>query len=84
MKIYTNDVKYNGRNNRFIFKLVIFYGIYSRADVLLEAKIKAVPTILKGLTLDYYYSNINTSAITMNFDQVCNSIKNYFKGIKYK
>ena len=39
--------------------------------------------MLKGLVLDYYYSNINTSG-NMNFDQLCNSIKNYFEGVVYK
>ena len=78
-KIYTNDAKYCDRNDKFIFKLAIFYDICLRADVLPEAKIKAFPTMLKGLTLDYYYSNISISAVAMNFYQVCNSIKNYFK-----
>ncbi len=40
--------------------------------------------MLKGLALDYYYSNISTSAVAMNFDQVCNSIRNYFEGAEYK
>lgn len=83
-KIYIDDVKYSGRNNSFTFKLPIFYNICSRADVPSKAKIKAFPTMLKSLALDYYYSNISTNAITINFDQVCNSIKNYFKGVEYK
>ncbi len=83
-KIYTNNAKYSGRNNSFTFKLAIFHDIYSRADVLPEAKMKAFPTMLKGLALNYYYSNISTSAIAMNFDRVCNSIRNYFEGAKYK
>ena len=83
-KIYTDDAKYNGRNDSFIFKLAIFHDICSRADVPSEAKMKAFPTMLKGLALDYYYSNISTSTVAMNFDQVCNSIKNYFEGAEYK
>lgn len=83
-KIYTNNAKYSGYNDRFTFKLAIFYYIYSKVDVLLKAKIKAFFIMFKSLALDYYYSNISTSIIAMNFDQVCNSISNYFKRVKYK
>lgn len=83
-KIYTNDAKYSGCNDSFIFKLEIFHDICARADVPPEAKMKTFPTMLKSLALNYYYSNISTSAVTLNFDPVCNSIKNYFKRAKYK
>ena len=83
-KIYINDAKYSGCNDSFIFKMAIFHHIYLRADVLPEAKMKAFPTILKGLALDYYYSIISISAVAMNFNQICNSIRNYFEGAEYK
>ena len=83
-KMYTEEAKYSGRNDSFTFKLAIFHDICSRADVPREAKMKAFPTMLKGLALDYYYSNISTSTVAMNFDQVCNSIWNYFEGAEYK
>ena len=81
--MYTEEAKYSGRNDSFTFKLAIFHDICSRADVPPEAKMKAFPTMLKGLALDYYYSNISTSG-AMNFDQVCNSIRNYFEEAEYK
>lgn len=40
--------------------------------------------MLKGLALDYYYSNISTISIIINFNEVCNSIRNYFEGAEYK
>lgn len=41
--------------------------------------------MLKDLALDYYYySNISTNTVIMNFDQVYKSIKNYFEGAVYK
>lgn len=83
-KIYINNTKYSGWNNSFTFKLAIFYNIYSRADVLSKAKVKTFSIIFKDLALDYYYSNINTSTIAINFDKVYNSIKNYFEGVEYK
>lgn len=33
-KIYINKVKYNGKNNNFIFKLKIFYDIYTKVNIL--------------------------------------------------
>lgn len=83
-KIYTDDAKYSSRNNSFTFKLASFYDIYSRADVLPKAKMKAFPIMFKGLALDYYYLNISTSIIIINFDQVFNSIRNYFERAEYK
>lgn len=37
-KIYTDNVKYSGRNNNFILNLVTFHDIRSRADVLFKQK----------------------------------------------
>ena len=74
-KIYTNDAKYSGRNGSFTFRLAIFHDICSRADVPPEAKIKAFPTMLKGLALDYYSSNISISGTAMNSNQVRYSIR---------
>lgn len=82
--IYIDDTQYNGCNNSFTFKLAIFYNICLRTKILTEAKIKAFPILLKDLVLDYYYSNISISVITINFNQVYNSIRNYFEGAKYK
>ena len=33
MKIYTEDNKYNGEDDNFDFKLIIFHDLYNRADV---------------------------------------------------
>lgn len=68
VKIYIDNIRYNGCNDSFTFKLAIFYNICSRADISSEVKIKAFPIMLKGLALDYYYSNINTNFVIMNFD----------------
>lgn len=83
-KIYINYTKYSGHINKFILKLAIFHNICLRVDILLKAKIKTFPNMFKSLALDYYYLNINISAVNINFDQVYNSIKNYFKKAEYK
>lgn len=33
VKIYIDEAKYSGENNRFAFKLTILHDIYARADV---------------------------------------------------
>jgi hypothetical protein len=57
-----------------------------RADVPQSAKLKAFPTMLKDLALDYYYSNMSTitTTATITFDEVCFSMKNYFEGAEYR
>ena len=67
-KVYIDNKKYSGCNNSFIFKLTIFHNICLKANILFKVKMKTFSTMFKGLTLDYYYSNISISAVTMNFD----------------
>jgi hypothetical protein len=54
-----------------------------RADVLQSAKLKAFSTMLKDLTLDYYYSNMSSDTLII-FDEVCFSMRNYFEDVEYK
>ena len=64
IKIYTEESKYRGNKESFDFKLAIFYNIYRCANILYKAKAKAFFIILKGLALNFYYSNntINKSS----------------------
>ena len=43
------DIKYDGINGTFDYKLQIFYSIYERADVPPEAYGRAFPNMLTGL-----------------------------------
>lgn len=83
-KIYIDDIKYCGCNDIFRLKLVNFHNICLKADILLKAKIKSFFTILEDLAFNHYYSNIYINTVAMNFNQIYNSIKNYFKKAKYK
>ena len=60
-KIYLVYNKYSRENNNFDFKLVIFYNLCTRASILEAAKVRAYSTMLRGLALDYYYTNLKTS-----------------------
>jgi hypothetical protein len=82
-KLYTDEAKYSGENDSFSYKLTIFHDMCDRADVLQSAKLKAFSTMLKGLALDYYYSNMSTG-ILITFDEVCFSMRNYFEGAEYR
>jgi hypothetical protein len=84
-KLYTNEAKYSDENDSFSFKLTIFHDMCDRADVSQSAKLKAFSTMLKDLILDYYYSNMFTSIITViTFDEVCFSMRNYFENAEYR
>ncbi len=82
-KLYTNEAKYSDENDSFSFKLTIFHDMCDRADVSQSAKLKAFSTMLKDLTLDYYYSNMSTD-IFIIFDEVCFSMRNYFEDVEYR
>lgn len=75
VKIYINNAKYINSNNSFTLKLIIFHYIYSRADILSEAKIKTFLIMLKSPALDNCFSNIGFSGAVMNSNQVHYSIK---------
>ncbi len=81
--MYTDEAKYNGENDSFSFKLTIFHDIYARVDAPQDILLKAFPTMLTNLVLDYYYLNTSIS-IAATFEEVCYSIRTYFKGVEYK
>jgi hypothetical protein len=83
-KLYSEKTKYNEENDNFSFKLTMFNDMCDRTDVSSETKLKAFPTMLKGLALDYYYANVTSSKNAFTFDDVCTSIMSYFEDAEYK
>ena len=81
VKLYTDDQKYNGISGNFNFKLIIFYNIYNRVDILLNAYLKALPFILIGLALNHYY---NSRLAILIFDKAYRQFYGFFKGLKLK
>jgi hypothetical protein len=77
MKVYPDDAKYTGENDNFQFKLTMFTNICQQADIPHEVALKAFPIMLKGLALDYYYSNFR-SWWNATFEQVCSLMEIYF------
>ena len=80
-KMYTEESKYSGEDNNFDRKLTIFNNLYNRVGIPQEAKIKGFPTILRGITLNFYYKN---KATYTTFNSIYNTIRNHFKGLEYK
>ena len=72
IKMYTEESKYRNNKNSFNFKLAIFHNIYKRANILYKVKVKAFPTMLKGLALDFFY--LNNTINKSSFQDICSTI----------
>ena len=82
IKMYIKESKYGGNRDYFNFKFTIFHNIYRCADILYKAKVKVFLTMLKGLVLDFFY--LNNTINKSSFQDICSTVQNYFKGLKYK
>ena len=40
--------------------------------------------MLRGLALNYYYTNLKSNPLGVFFNKLCKAIHNYFKGPEYK
>ena len=83
-KLYTNKAKYNSENDNFDFKLTIFINLCQKANILKQEFSQAYSTILCGLALDHYYTNLKSNPFGVPFDKLYEAIRNYFKGPEYK
>ncbi|KAI9034737.1 GAG-pre-integrase domain-containing protein, partial [Aspergillus affinis] len=80
-KIYTEDQKYSGTDNSSLdFKLNIFYDICSRAGLPLHGYKAALPTMLKGVAEDHYYSSGLSSK---TFQEACHHLRQFFEGPEF-
>src|SRR6266702_8013644 len=76
-KMYTKELKYNGINGSFDYKLTIFYNIYNQFNVLQEAYSKALLIMLTGLALNQYF---NSGLGNLLFKDACKYLCGFFKG----
>ena len=79
-KLYTDEVKYSGEQDNFDFKFEIFQNYCLRAGVPKQAYIIAIPSMLRGLALKYYFTHLKD----LNLENVCIGLKSYFEGDEYK
>ena len=40
--------------------------------------------MLRGLALNYYYTNLKSNTLSIPFNKLYKAIYNYFKGLEYK
>jgi len=80
-KFYTDEVKYSGEQDNFDFKFEIFQNYCLRAGVPKQAYTIAIPTMLRGLALKYYFTHLKDFTLLEN---VCIGLKSYFEGDEYK
>ena len=50
--MFTDELKYDGINENFNYKLTIFYNIYNRYNIPPEIYGKALPNMFSGLALN--------------------------------
>jgi hypothetical protein len=81
-KMYTPEMKYGSEGDNFGLKLIIFTDIANRVDLPEEGYHKALPIMLKGLALDYYYTDL--IQLHGTFLQLCNAIQEHFEDANYK
>jgi len=58
-KLYTDEAKYSGEQDNFDFKFKIFQNYCLRAGVPKQAYVIAIPTMLRGLALKYYFTHLD-------------------------
>ena len=78
-KLYSDDQKYSSISGNFNFKLIIFYNICNRADILLSTYLKALPLMLIGLALNHYY---NGGLAILIFNKAYWQLYSFFKDFK--
>jgi hypothetical protein len=83
-KLYTDEAKYSGENDNFDFKLTIFTDLCQKADIPKQEFSQAYSTMLRGLALDHYYTNLKSNPFSVSFNKLCESTRNYFEGSEYK
>lgn len=82
-KCYTEDSKYGSQGDNFTLKLRIFRDICNRVGVPKEAYPDALPVMLKGLALDYYYTSLLDVKNKLPFDKICTNIQLHFEDANY-
>jgi hypothetical protein len=81
-KIYIEEWKYGDRQDNFNLKLVIFRDICARVELPENAYKKALPIMLKGRALEYYYTGLIQK--NLEFNQLCTAIEQHFEDANHR
>ena len=82
-KLYTEEMKYNGRSDALDYKLKIFLTTASNAGVPSTKLHVAFPYMLGGDALNFYFSN-QSSFESMNIDSLRVAFKGNFEGREHQ
>ena len=55
-----------------------------KADISKQEFSQAYSTMLCGLVLNHYYTNLKSNPLSVPFNKLCKATYNYFKGLEYK
>ena len=55
-----------------------------KADIPKQEFSQAYSTILRGLALNHYYTNLKSNPFSVPFNKLYKAIYNYFNGLEYK
>ncbi|RAL60024.1 hypothetical protein DID88_000650 [Monilinia fructigena] len=65
-RLYTDNEKYSSEDDSFEYKYKIFVSHCSRIDIQPRFYLKAFPTMLTGIALEFYHANLDRLPQTMN------------------
>ena len=82
--MYMEDNKYSKEDDNFDFKLTIFTDLCQKADIPKQEFSQAYSTMLRGLALNHYYTNLKSNPLSVPFNKLYKAIHNYFKGPEYR
>jgi hypothetical protein len=81
-KIYIEGWKYGDGQDNFNLKLIIFRDICARVELPENAYKKALPIMLKGRALEYYYTGLIQK--NLEFNQLCTAIEQHFEDANHR
>ncbi|RAL68650.1 hypothetical protein DID88_007360 [Monilinia fructigena] len=61
--LYTDNEKYSSEGDNFEYKFQIFISHCSRLDIQPQSIMRAFPTMLTGVALDFYHTNLEQTSM---------------------
>lgn len=77
-------MKYKKINNNLYYKLIIFYDVCAKFNVLSKTKFKIFLIMFKNMILNYYYANFNAVETSIILVNACETMKIYFENAEHK
>jgi hypothetical protein len=82
-KLYTEEDKYDGWNDNFDYKLIIFHNNCDTVGIPKSLRNKAYHRMLRGLARQHYFTNMKNDSQIPTLEQLCDATRNFFEGEEY-